>query len=501
MRQGRRREKAEAARGDADRAGHASQCVRGNCTFYLSLLAVSALIAFLVANLFSVLENNEQLAAQVRTLQSRALSEPDRSRLSLAQSIATAAVVQGIPAVATAPNGARAERAAAARIVRQTANALASVGEPTAATNVPAAHAAPPRPAGGSRPPHPSGGIGWNGDYAALLRGSCGAGRTGTMFVQELVYPRDKFLEISSFNSPGDPNTIKYLLSLNSPVDDAVVSKGILNWMFSPPGTYPSSTEVHTLCTAQPQTASPRWMKKMLGVGGLEEPVISCVEGKVAVEVGSAIGMVSMYLAERGMRVYALDPVLPNVMRLKESACLNGIRHCLQQAGTAHQPDSIHSAAQACRNSSKWGQYSPLNLTLVHAVADRSTGSSRKVRALASNLAATDPKSSWERGSNRKDTPYAADVPTLALDDILEDSGANIELLHMCPQGEEFAVLEGAFRLIKAGRVVNILFGVYYDTHRAREQVLISLSLCVFVCVLVRACVCVCVLSVCVVYA
>jgi hypothetical protein len=30
----------------------------------------------------------------------------------------------------------------------------------------------------------------------------------------------------------------------------------------------------------------------------------------------------------------------------------------------------------------------------------------------------------------------------LALDDILEDSSLDVEFLHMCPQGEEYAVLE-----------------------------------------------------------
>ena len=179
--------------------------------------------------------------------------------------------------------------------------------------------------------------------------------------------------------------------------------------------------------------------------------------------------MVSMYLAERGMKVYALDPVWPNVMRLKESACLNGMRHCLQ--GIAQQHNGLdHSAAEACRNSSTWKQFSGANLTLVHAVADRSTAGTRRMRALANNLAATDPKGSWA-STNRGNSPYVAEVPTLALDDILEDASGDIELLHMCPQGEEFNVLEGAFRLIKAGRVRNILFGVYYETNRAREQV------------------------------
>jgi hypothetical protein len=182
--------------------------------------------------------------------------------------------------------------------------------------------------------------------------------------------------------------------------------------------------------------------------------------------------MVSMMLAERGMRVYALDPVLPNVQRMRESACLNGMRRCLQSH--AHQPQA--SAARAlrtltCRNSSAWERFSPANITLVHAVADRSTGSSRMVRALGSNLAATDPKGSWADDASRGSSPYTGEVATLALDDLLKDVHTDIELLHMCPQGEELRVLEGAFRIIEAGRVVNILFGLYWDDARAHEQV------------------------------
>jgi hypothetical protein len=101
---------------------------------------------------------------------------------------------------------------------------------------------------------HPRGGMGWNGEHADKLRGMCGTGRKGTMFVQELIYPREQYLGISSSNSPIHLNTMRYLLSLNNPMDDAVVSKGILEWLFSPPGTYPPSTEVHALCTALPET-------------------------------------------------------------------------------------------------------------------------------------------------------------------------------------------------------------------------------------------------------
>ena len=331
------------------------------------------------------------------------------------------------------------------------------------------------------RKSHPTGGVGWNGERAAELRSICGDGRKGTILAQELIYPRGRYLHISSSNSPSDPYTIKYLLSLNSPQDDAVVSKGILHWLNSPPGTYPSSTQVHTLCTALPQTeqVGGRWLEPGMKAGfALQvatEPLVRCGGGRVAVEVGSAIGMVSMYLAERNMRVYALDPVLPNVQRMRESACLNGMRRCMRRHAQRHA--AAAQALQDCRNSSAWESFSPANLTLVHSVADRSTGTSRMVRALSSNLAATDSKSSWADG-NRGSSPYASQVATLALDDLLEDLHTDIELLHMCPQGEEFRVLEGAFHLIEAGRVVNILFGLYYDEGRAREQVPATLHTC-----------------------
>ena len=385
---------------DAERARqHSPGLARsGACAHPLVLVAVATLIAYLVANLLSAIKHNEELAERMRQLESA--QAQDRFRLDLAQGIARS--VHGGAARPPAPSGAPPVHGGAAR----------PAARPNAASGAP--------PVSGTRAPHPRGGVGWNGERAAELRGMCGTGRKGTMFAQELIYPRERYLGISSSNSPSDPNTIRYLLSLNNPEDDSVVSKGILQWMFSPPGTYPSSTEVHTLCTARTQETEEVdgglmgfWNRASSGraSSGAQvstEPLVRCGGGRVAVEVGSSIGMVSMYLAERGMRVYALDPVLPNVQRLGESACLNGVRRCLQHH--AQQPHD--AAAHACRNSSSWGPFSPGNITLVHAVADRSTGSSRMVRALAKNLAATNPKGSWA-STNRGSSPWAGQVHTL----------------------------------------------------------------------------------------
>jgi hypothetical protein len=172
--------------------------------------------------------------------------------------------------------------------------------------------------------------------------------------MQELVYPRGSYLDVPKLNDPGAPNAIKTLLSVNNPQDDHVVSKGILNWLYSPGGTYPSLSEVHTLCTAVPSVQPGNEDLGMLGAfnanwiankdGPLGEPLVTCEAGKVAVEVGSAVGMVSMYLVERGMRVFALDPVLPNVQRMRESACANGVRLCMRQHA-AMPPDATAGIA------------------------------------------------------------------------------------------------------------------------------------------------------------
>jgi hypothetical protein len=281
-------------------------------------------------------------------------------------------------------------------------------------------------------------GIGWNGEDAELLRKLCGAGRTGTFFVQELSFPWDSYLG-PPWSAADSARSITPLLSLHNPEVDAVVSKGLLGWLWSAPGTYPSVIEVHTLCTAK------------VGDG----PLVRCEAGRTAVEVGSAIGMVSMYLAERGMRVYALDPVLPNLQRITESICLNGVRHCLQ----AHRKRGVQPVPAKCINSTQWGRFMPSLITTIHAIAGRSTAGSRFIAAQPQNLAATNPKTIPSNVG--RTAQYSANVPIVALDDFLVDAPGDIELLHMCPQGEEMPVLEGAFNLIKAKRVRNILFGIY----------------------------------------
>ena len=98
-----------------------------------------------------------------------------------------------------------------------------------------------------------------------------------------------------------DGAAYEFDIALHEPESDQVISKGIKQGLFGPKGTYPSVDEFHSIC---------------------EHTGAQCENGKVLVEVGSAVGMVSLYAATRGMRVYAFDPLPPNVERLRESLSL-----------------------------------------------------------------------------------------------------------------------------------------------------------------------------------
>lgn len=289
---------------------------------------------------------------------------------------------------------------------------------------------------------HPRGGVGWQGKHSEKIRAYCNRDQKTSSYIQELIYPKDTYLDIGSRNDPSYDNTWRYLLSLHDPNIDSVVSKGILNWLFSTPGTYPSTTEVHTLCTAP--------------IDG--QPLINCESGKIAIEIGSAVGMVSAYLARRGMRVFAMDPVLPNIERLEETRCMNGMRQCLEQN------EDID-----CHNHSNWGQFTSDNFVLLNAVGGSKSNSKTTITSLANNLAATNPI--FGRLSGRKEQFWSGSVSTLTVDDIATGINHPIELLHMCPQGSEWSILQGASHLIRAGLVRNILFGIYQNDASRQEQI------------------------------
>ncbi|EKX42681.1 hypothetical protein GUITHDRAFT_141080 [Guillardia theta CCMP2712] len=234
---------------------------------------------------------------------------------------------------------------------------------------------------------------------------------------------------------------VKYLLSLHNPQEDAVVSKGILMHLFSPEGTYPSVTEVHALCDGVP-SLGPQ------GSRGEEEDekgttkrssLISCSPGKTAVEVGSSIGMISMYLAARGMKVHALDPVQPNLQRLNESICLNSFRNCLRSSA----PDGRISSSSSCFDSSALRSFAG-RVKVHHSLVASSSGDRLPVQTQPRNLASTLP-------TQQAGATYSAMVKTIALDDIEMEE---VELLHVTSQ------------------VKNVVFMMYFlkDDEDGREQ-------------------------------
>ena len=77
---------------------------------------------------------------------------------------------------------------------------------------------------------------------------------------------------------------------------------------------YPSIDEMHAICEH--------------GMDPDSGYQANCGPGGVFVEVGSTIGMVALYAASRGMKVYAFDPLRPNIDRIRESLCLNSEKEC-----------------------------------------------------------------------------------------------------------------------------------------------------------------------------
>ena len=77
-----------------------------------------------------------------------------------------------------------------------------------------------------------------------------------------------------------------FFVSLHDPEVDTVISKGIKEGSYGPKGRYPSVDEIHAICEHGEDAE-----------GGYRA---NCGRGGVFVEVGSAIGMVSLYAAARG---------------------------------------------------------------------------------------------------------------------------------------------------------------------------------------------------------
>jgi len=186
-----------------------------------------------------------------------------------------------------------------------------------------------------------------------------------------------------------DGEIYDFHIALHAPELDQVISKGIKQGLFGPKGTYPSVTELHSIC---------------------EFKFANCGKGSVLVEVGSAVGMVSLYAATRGMRVYAFDPLPPNVELLKASRCMNRLQQNL---------------------TITWG-----------LVGSQSDPAGKWIESEPGNLAAT------MRGGGR----VRAKVGVVTIDETVAEQ--SIELLLLTCQGCELDALRGAKAHLKSIRTV-----------------------------------------------
>jgi FkbM family methyltransferase len=203
-------------------------------------------------------------------------------------------------------------------------------------------------------------------------------------------------------------STYSFLVSLHDPDIDQIISRGIKEGLFGPKSKYASVDEMHSICEHKNQSYS-----------------INCGPGRVFVEVGSALGMVSLYAASRGMKVYAFDPLIPNIQRLNESLCLNGERQCLKSIGANQNEIRI----ECSRPSDYWGAYSPSKFSrFCNLVGSQADYVGRVVESEPGNMAAT------MRGGGS----FRAQVKMVTVQETVRDSA--IELLLLTCQGFEYEV-------------------------------------------------------------
>lgn len=245
-----------------------------------------------------------------------------------------------------------------------------------------------------------------------------------------------------SYDSLHGNRAYRFLVALHDPDTDRIISLGIKEGKLGP--KYESVDEMHSICEHSYRYYS-----------------INCGPGRVFVEVGSALGMVSLYAASRGMRVYAFDPLTPNIQRLDESVCLNGRRHCLESLAAS---SSSVQRTECSKPSDGWGSFAPENFSrfcnLIGAYTDRV---GRMVESEPGNLAAT------MRGGGS----VRAQVKMVTIHEAVRDSV--IELLLLTCQGSEYEVrrfqsiicfpftprvqaLLGALDRVRSGKIRNIIW-------------------------------------------
>ena len=201
-----------------------------------------------------------------------------------------------------------------------------------------------------------------------------------------------------------------FFVSLHDPSIDTVVSKGIQEGLYGSTHRYPSIDEMHAICEH--------------GMDPDSGYQANCGPGGVFVEVGSAIGMVALYAASRGMKVYAFDPLRPNIDRIRESLCLNGEKECL---GT-HPLETSECMGPPSARPKSWGSFAPSNFILNENLVGSKPEAQRTVESEPGNLAAT------MRGGGS----FRTNVTTVTIDESVPD--AVIDVLLLTCQGHEFDV-------------------------------------------------------------
>lgn len=121
---------------------------------------------------------------------------------------------------------------------------------------------------------------------------------------------------------------------------------------------------------------------------------ISCERGRTFVEVGCALGHVSMYMASRGMRVVAVDPLEINIDRVKESLCLNGVAACYANFSKSSSKSQSKLSSDGddgnCWSNTEWGPFGSASFhPVVGLVADAVNKNLTLVESEPHNLAAT----------------------------------------------------------------------------------------------------------------
>lgn len=201
----------------------------------------------------------------------------------------------------------------------------------------------------------------------------------------------------------------RFLVSLHDPEVDQVISKGILKGLFGPKDKYGSVEEIHSICEHSKGSY-----------------LLTCGSKHVFVEVGSAIGMVSLYAASRRMKTYAFDPLSPNIRRMHESQCLNGRKHCLENFKGNSTKNTTKDVCN--KPSDHWGGFSPTSFSLFcNLVGSQTDHVGHVVESEPGNLAAT------MRGGGS----FRNLVTTVTLDTMIPEE---IELLLLTCQGFEYDV-------------------------------------------------------------